>query len=160
VQKMELASDESLLRRRFTIDYNYGTGDPRFIVMRRPTVAGTGLSTQEFRVYPVPNALGPETDGAYTIAIPYWGFAIWPPLRDTPATTDWFVENAEEYIVWKAAGEAHLLNWDQGNAAVALQVAAEKAKEVIRLDKELRASTASEEMGYSLGADDDEYWGE
>jgi hypothetical protein len=56
---------------------------------------------KSFKVYPMPDGASDWTGGEYRVKILYWEY-----LRDlaVDADTNWFTENAAQYIIWAAAG--------------------------------------------------------
>jgi hypothetical protein len=66
------------------------------------------ISDTQFRLYPIADALGPWSDD-YKVKLPYW------KRLDTltaDADTNWFCDNAENYLIWFAAALGMELNDD------------------------------------------------
>lgn len=111
-------SAEALLRNWSSI----ATGTPQVISM------GDGTTDDTYGtlvVYPLPDALGDWTAGAYRLYIPYWGYV--PPLS-ADSDENWFTEheNGSSYIAWKAASLGFIMNEDSGKAGDWLAMAKEQ----------------------------------
>lgn len=104
--------------------------DPEFI---SNSVSQSGVWT--FAIAPYPNALSDWDDGAYRIVVPYYAYNA---KLVADGDTNWFVDNADDYIVYKATGEAFGLNWDYEAMALWLQRADEKYQEIKGADKKSR----------------------
>lgn len=90
----------------------------------------TGVVT--FIVSPFPDALSDWTDGNYQITIPYYEYSA-ALINDND--TNWFTQNADDYIAYQATGEAFALDWDYDSEALWLQRADVKNKEIVKADK-------------------------
>lgn len=110
------------------------SGPPRFVLLSETSTEAGALN---FEVYPLPDTRSLYTNGNYRIRVPYWKFLT---ALSAPTDTNWFTVNAEEWLVWEAAGEGFFLNWDEERGTIWKQKAATKLKEVIDLDKRLRIS--------------------
>jgi hypothetical protein len=66
-------------------------GQPK-VILELPT---------SFKVYPTPDGASDWADGNYRVKILYWAYL--PDLAGN-ADTNWFTENAAQYIIWAAAG--------------------------------------------------------
>lgn len=108
-------------------------GRPRHIfnIMNGPT------NTFQFYVLPAPDLRSDWPDGMYRIYIPYYKYSA-PLVADTD--TNWLVNNADDYIIEKATGEALKKDWDYNGAAVWFQSAENKFVEIRTTDKKLRLS--------------------
>jgi hypothetical protein len=129
---MEVSRTEREALSGWVEDSNYGIGSPK--LLEHLNVGNTMV----WRVLPVPDGAGPDTDGAYTIRIPYWGYTGFP------ATDSWLTLNAEQYLVKQATAEAFFLAWDAVKGALWQQLADKEAAEVIKTDKKERLSHIGE----------------
>lgn len=68
-----------------------------------------------FKVYPASDGNSLHDDGEYRVKLPYWKYL--PALEDDP-DTNWFTDNAEDYVVWKAASEGMLFNREEERASL------------------------------------------
>lgn len=93
-----LASKEEAIR-RYPLDDPFSTGTPRRLL----EVDG------ELLVFPFPDTLSQWNDGNYRVVVPYWKYL---PELVNPADTNWFTDNAEQYVFMWATGEAFAVNWD------------------------------------------------
>ncbi len=114
------------------------SGSPKALSLSEPT---DEAGTKNFEVWPLPDQLSLYTDTNYRIVVPYWKYLA---LLTNPGDTNWFTNNAEEWIVYNAASQAFLLNWDEKRVAVWAQQASKAFKEVIDADKRLRVSELTE----------------
>lgn len=94
-------------------------------------------AARQWDVYPLPDGNSDYSDGEYRIKVPYWRYL---PALATDGATNWFTENAEEYLVNKATAEAFALDWDENRMAVWEAKADIRYKEVVRQDKLYRVS--------------------
>lgn len=85
-----------------------------------------------FYVIPYTDSNSDFDDGNYRIIIPYYSYTA-DLVNDDD--TNWFTNNADDYIIYKAVGEAFGLDWDYNSMALWLQRAEEKFKEVKLADK-------------------------
>lgn len=106
---------------------------PKYIMnsMSNPTNVFT------FYVLPYPDLLSDWDDGNYKIYIPYYKYS---PLLVNDGDTNWLANNADDYIIEKATGEALKKDWDYNGASVWLQSAENKFIEIRNTDKKLRLS--------------------
>lgn len=104
-------------------------GSPYFILEAEPT---TELNARALEVYPIPDGNSDQSDGEYRVKMPYWKY-----LADLSADgdTNWFTQNAEEYIVDKATALGFGLDWDYQSEAVWTQKSENWKKDVIKADK-------------------------
>lgn len=109
-------------------------GSPLVILRENTGTIGTG----QFLVYPLPDGNSDYTDGEYRINIPIYSY-----LADLVNGTDtnWFTENAEEYLVDKTTAEGFSVDWDTEHELIWTARAENWKKEVIRADKYYRLST-------------------
>lgn len=108
-------------------------GRPKGILLSEPDNNGA----MNFEVWPLPDELSLYTNGNYRIRIPYQRFL---PALSGDSASNWFTENANEWLVYQAAAQGFLMDWDQSNAAVWTQNASNVLKTVILRDKYLRIS--------------------
>jgi hypothetical protein len=104
---MTVVTSEEQVRRAFNVDPNRDVGMPQVLLHRVLTAVGDPIDDQVWEVYPIPDGLANTSNGEYTIRVPYWSYL------PVPTTSDWFTDNATEYLVAKATAEAFLLNWDE-----------------------------------------------
>lgn len=88
-------------------------------------------------VAPYPDQLSDWGDGNYRIHIPYYAYTV-DLVND--GDSNWFTNNADDYVVYKAAAEGFGKDWDYDAMALWLQRAEEKYKEVKLADKYSRLS--------------------
>lgn len=100
----------------------------------------------QFLVYPYPDGLSTNTDGEYRITVPYWSFT-----SDLVSDTDqnWFTDNAEDYIIYKAVSDAHFANQDEQRADVWAQRARQEFDEVKAADKDRRMGEVTTFVPYT-----------
>lgn len=93
----------------------------------------------DFLLFPYPDALAPGgalfADGNWRVRIPYFKRLA---TLTSPAQTNWFSENAEEYLVQKAAGRVLAFNRDREESLFALQAARAERDRLIGEDKKRR----------------------
>lgn len=107
---------------------------PEFLVNSVDEITGA----YNFYIAPYPNALSDWPDGNYRIVVPYYRYST-KLVND--GDTNWFVDNAEDYIIMKATAEAFGLDWDYDSMALWLQRSEEKKKEIIKADKTSRLAS-------------------
>lgn len=93
-----LPSESEAVRRYSETDANE-TGPPRHILE----------TPDELHVYPFPDTNSLHSDGDYRVRVPYWKYL---PELEADGDTNWFTDNAADYVVWKAAAEGMLFNRD------------------------------------------------
>lgn len=109
-------------------------GPPEALLISEPTsVSGAA----DIEVYPLPDGLSTYANGEYRIQIPYWKYL---PALSGDTDTNWFTENADEFIVYQATADAFFLNWDSNSGTLWQQRAAAKQADAITLDKKARWS--------------------
>jgi hypothetical protein len=113
-------------------------GPPRFLSLSLPT---DELGTENFEVWPLPDALSLYVDGNYRIKVPYTKYLT---ELSGGADTNWFTVNADTWLVWDAAAEAFFLNWDENRGTTWKTKAAAVYKEVIDADKRMRFGEMTE----------------
>lgn len=112
-----VASSKTAAEMAFGTDPTLDFGRPQVIAQGEPSDSGE----RKFEVYPFPDGNSDYADGEYRIRIPYFRFL---PVLTTDAATNWFTDNAEEWIVFRATargfarlwGEDHARDWN-GRAA-------------------------------------------
>lgn len=90
---------------------------------------------QVFTVYPFPDALSDYTDGNYRVTVPYWKY-LGNLIAD--GDSNWFTDNADEWIVYQAVSDAFYTNEDEQRAQVWAQRAKTQYADVLLLDKDRR----------------------
>lgn len=111
-------------------------GQPQILTIATPIYqAATSVDgPQNVEVWPLPDANGYDVlpDGVtktYTIYVPYWRYL--PALVGTN-DTNWFTENAEQYIVAQALGHGFMSDWDEQRAGQWFALAGTYRQKVVR----------------------------
>lgn len=106
-------------------------GAPRHILER----------DDHFEIYPLPDKLAPGgslfSDGNWRVKIPYFTRLTTLTSGGIPPN-NWFSDNAEEYLVWQAAGKVLAFNRDHEESLLALQRALAEKNRLIAQDKKAR----------------------
>lgn len=116
------------------------TGNPRTLVEND--------QTGNFDVYPYSDGNSSYDDGEYRVTVPYWAY-LNPLLSDSD--TNWFTNNAEQWIIYQAVAEAFYANQDEAMAQIWETRAMREYKDVIDLDKQ-RIYAETDVMIPHLGA--------
>lgn len=103
-------------------------GSPHLLLHDEEDVQGQA----DIEVFPLPDGTSDFPDGEYRINIPYWRFL---PELTSDSQTNWFTNNAAQYIIDKATAEGFALNWDEARAAFWEQKASQRRAQVLNLDK-------------------------
>ena len=137
--RIKWASSLDEMLKRFKLDDTTDDGEPQYVLLE---VGGTELWT-----FPFPDAASQWDDGDYRVVVPYWR-----SLADlsADADTNWFTDNMEDYIVFWAAGQAFMMNWDEERAAAWFLLASRELADGKRQDKLSRI-----ERNISLGIKSD-----
>jgi hypothetical protein len=109
---------------------------PQFI----QNIVNKTTGAYEFSVAPYPNQLSDWGDGAYRVVIPYYEFT---PKLALDNDQNWFTENADDYIVKKAAADGFGWDWDYDSMALWLQRAEDAFTELKQTDKKQRLATVN-----------------
>lgn len=121
--------------------WNLQTGMPRSLIHDG--------ETDEFRIYPMSDGRSVDyPDGQYRIVIPYWGYL---DALVSDEATNWFTNNAEQWIVYQAVSEAFYANEDEQRAGLWGQRAAREYADILMLDKD-RSMVETDVFAYHLGA--------
>lgn len=88
-----------------------------------------------FDIYPYPDGLSLNGDGEYRVKIPYWKYL---PELSGDTDTNWFTDNAEDYLVYLATAEGMVFNRDEERAAVYFTKASEDLMRAVKVDKRSR----------------------
>lgn len=112
---------------RWGSDADFDFGEPRMLFEN----AETGV----FEVYPFPDGAATSSDGEYTINIPYWKYL---PALAADGSTNWFTNNAEDYIIYRATGFGFYANEDEDRGDKWFRLAAAEYGDVVRADKQRR----------------------
>lgn len=107
---------------------------PEFVI--NTVNQSTGAWT--FSIAPYPDINSDWPDGNYRIVIPSYNYTA-PLVND--GDSNWFTNNANDFIVYKATAEAFGRDWDYDSMALWLQRADEKLKEIKKADKTNRLSS-------------------
>lgn len=128
IRNLTVANDRTDVLRTYD---DQRTGPPKIIVRGIMDII-TG--TSNFEVYPLSDSASDWPGGQYRITIPYWRYAT--PLQFF-ADHNWFTDNAEDFIVYKATALAFPVDWDEERAAVWTAMAEVERKKVVKADKYL-----------------------
>lgn len=90
---------------------------------------------QVFDVYPYPDQLSDYTDGNYRITVPYWKY-LGTLIAD--GDTNWFTDNADEWIVYKATADGFFANEDVAQSQIWQARADRVYNDILQLDKDRR----------------------
>lgn len=129
VREMFFAQDEANAVARYGDDPDLDFGDPRLIV--------EDATLQQFNAYPYPDGISDYSDGEYRVVVPYWKF--FTPLS-ADADTNWFTQNAENYIIYDSIAMAFYANEDEGRAKVWEVLAMKEYNDAINTDKARRVA--------------------
>jgi hypothetical protein len=113
---------EALARYGNDADFDYGA----------PAVIFEDDLPQEFMTFPFPDGLSDYSDGEYRITIPYWKY-LGSLISDSD--TNWFTDNAEQWIIYQATAEGFYANQDEERAQIWERRAQREYADVVRLDK-------------------------
>jgi hypothetical protein len=80
-------------------------GEPRYLLERETTVD----------VFPLPDDEADWDNGNWRLAVPYWKHMT---AMSADADTNWFTQNAEYYVIWKALAIGFAWNRDEERAAL------------------------------------------
>lgn len=92
-------------------------------------------NTATILVDPFPDALSDWGDGNYRINVPHY---VYSPTFASDADTSWLINNADDYIVFRATAEAFMKDWDYNSLALWKQQDEMKFTEVKQTDKKQR----------------------
>lgn len=112
-------------------------GKPQALLIDEPDTTGGA----NFEVYPLSDGLSTYSQssvGQYRIQVPYWKYLA---ALSAGSDTNWFTENADEFLIYQATSEAFFLNQDGNNGVAWAQRAAAKYQEVVLRDKKQRWSS-------------------
>lgn len=107
--------------------------EPQFIIN---TIGNDGSTTLTIAPYPDTNS--DWDDGNYRIVVPYYAYTA---KLVANGDTNWFTENAEDYIISQATARGFQLDWDYESMALWLQDAEKLFQEVKKADKMQRLSS-------------------
>lgn len=119
--------------------------EPRFLINGVNPLS----SVVSFSIAPYPDINSDWPDGNYRIVLSYYAFT---PKLVNSGDTNWFVDNADDYIIREATGQAFALDWDYNSMALWLQQADVKLKEVVKADKMNRISSVDALVPFWQGA--------
>lgn len=88
-----------------------------------------------FSVYPYPDALSDYPDGNYLVTVPYWKY-LGNLIAD--GDTNWFTDNADEWIVYTSVAMAFSANEDEQRAQYWDNRARTQYADILLLDKDRR----------------------
>lgn len=145
VREMTYTPNRAQASRLFSLDPDIDIGEPS-LLLETETVDEDDSRT--FQVFPFPDGFSDYEDGEYRIYIPYWKYL---PNLSANDDSNWFTNNAVEYILAAATSRGFELSWDEARAQVWEDKAIMWANEVIMEDKKKRISMANT-MPYYTGA--------
>lgn len=123
-EPMQWLNSDDEIKYHCTNDSDSDIGSPRWLTVDE--------ENQVYRLCPWPDGASDHSDGEYRLRIPYWKFL--PALVD-PGDTNWLTTNAEWFLIWGAAAEAHAFNvWDEKAQTWTAKANAELAR-LTRMDK-------------------------
>lgn len=88
--------------------------------------------TASFLAYPYPDSLSDYSDGQYRITVPYWKYL---PVLSADTDTNWFTENATQWVIYQAVAEGFYANEDVNQATVWEKRASREYGDVLLADK-------------------------
>lgn len=113
----------------------FDEGRPQWLIFGDPSDDSGAL---DIEVWPLPDGLSDWNDGEYRITIPYYGYLT--PLS-AAGDTNWFTENAEEYIINRASAQGFAVDWDDGGEAKWQAKTNSELQRIIALDKNERVAS-------------------
>jgi hypothetical protein len=128
VKQMITAPDEITVRMAFDEDEE---GWPQVIIESEPS----DLGVRNWEVWPLPDGASDYTDLEYRVYVPYYRYL---PALENDGDTNWFTQNAEEYIVMRAQAEAFGTDWDEERMTMWLQRSETEFRDVVMKDKQSR----------------------
>ena len=114
---------------RFTLNDLNDIGAPGVILDGEPTDV---LNARSFEFYPFSDGNSDWGDGEYRVVIPYWRFV---PALSGDGDTNWFTNNAEKWLTFRATAEAFALDWDEERSIFWDARAAAEKNRVVNRDK-------------------------
>lgn len=126
---MDWSGGEEDVRKEFTYNEAADKGAPRWLHMGTPSdVAGT----QSIEIYPFPDGASDWTSapvGEYRVEIPYWKYL---PDLVTDGESNWFTNNAEDYIEFFGQWRAFRATWDETRTRAVQALMRDEEKDVWR----------------------------
>ncbi len=113
----------------YTLDDADDKGEPRLVLQTEPT---DETGSELWFVYPYPDGQSDWSDGEYRVVIPYWRHLT---ELSVGSTSNWFTNNAEWYMVFKATAEAFYLDWDEARGQLWETRAQGELAKVLKVDK-------------------------
>lgn len=118
----------------------FGSDDVGFPqVLRIPEIETDGTGTIE--IWPLPDAGSDFDDGEYRVYIPYIKYLA---ELSSPDDTSWLLTAGEQFVVAQAVSQGFAANWDEKRAQFWESYALKEYLDVVKADKTLRLSQASE----------------
>ena len=136
---ISITQSKDVITAVYSIDDPNDKGEPRELLEASETT---------IEVYPFPDNLSQWNDGDHRVVVQYWKRL---PDLSAPSDTNWFTDNAEDVIVFEAAGQLFTVNWDETRGAIWQAKGAAAARLIINTDKRSRVSKAAT-LSISLGA--------
>lgn len=103
-------------------DFDYG----------HPSSLNEDVQNGQLLVFPYPDGLSTNPDGEYRVHVPYWAYL---PALVNDGDTNWFTEEADEYVLFTAISQGFYLNEDDSRAQLWQARAVDKQKEAILANK-------------------------
>lgn len=86
-------------------------GAPMFVYV--DLAASESTFSRSFLIYPLPDGFSDYSGGEYRVKLPYWKTMA---TLSGSSDSNWFLNNAEDFIVKRATGEGFALNWDEARS--------------------------------------------
>jgi hypothetical protein len=123
--EVEWAASRSEMVRLFGESVTLDAGAPKFVLE----------TATQLHIYPFPDGRSLHPDGEYRIFVPYWS-----RLPDMTAGVDsnWFTDNAADYLTFFATAEGMVINREEERASVYVTKAENEFQRLVRRDKRSR----------------------
>lgn len=108
---------------------SYIDGPPSIILRSEPTDTAGATNLE---IWPLSDGASQYSDGEYRIRCPYWKFL---PVLSAAGDTNWFTNNADQFLVEQAASYGFFQDHDEERATIWAQRASASKREVIRRSK-------------------------
>lgn len=127
-RNIDFAVSEEDLNKIFSRNSTLDKGRPQFVFQ----ASVDQNNTATFEVYPYPDQTSDWAGGNWRVNIPYWKFL---PDLSLSSDTNWFTNNAVEFVTDFATGLAFEFNEDEGRADRYFARAGADLKLLMRVDK-------------------------
>lgn len=112
-----------------------GQGKPQFVLWNQAN------GTEELQVYPYPNDKSNFAGGGdWRVVVLYWKYL---PVLSGDSDTNWFTDNASEFLIFQSVAEGFYINWDEERARMWEGRAALQFKKAKKVDKSVRVNYQS-----------------